>query len=91
MRFREEKLSRVHGATYPGYAPLALRVFGEGGKGQGSPQTRVRIPYGPFQRSWLRVNRVTGMYRLGRIYRRVGVRSKAKPVLAFSRTGSPPA
>ena len=48
MRFREEKLSRVHGATYPGYAPLALRVFGEGGKGQGSPQTRVRIPYGPF-------------------------------------------
>ena len=31
------------------------------------------------------------MYHLTRIYRNVGVRSGAELVLAFSRTGSPPA
>jgi DNA-binding CsgD family transcriptional regulator len=31
------------------------------------------------------------MYPLTRIYRKVGVRSRAELVLAFGRTGSPPA
>jgi hypothetical protein len=39
MRLCEKELSRVHGATYAGYAPLALRVRRRGEGTTFSPDT----------------------------------------------------
>src|SRR5207244_822475 len=52
----EKELSRLHGATPEGFAPLAHPVSGEAAQGEPAEETRVRIPYAPLRAAWLHGN-----------------------------------